>query len=228
MAPKDRWFFQRGVLWLANLRNLNSIPVEAHVPTKFSRLEGDALPRLMTTVSQMDPISPAAIARRFDAGSWCFAAWVGGSIAAYGWVTRGPEYVGEFERQLRIREDEAYIWDCATLPNYRRQRLFTSLLGYITRQLQREGNQQAWIIGLTAALEINSGVAEIGFQPLLRLTYLRVVNKRMLVLTPVQDATAEQLDSARRLLKAKGEQEFGRLLVGNSVRPQPPATHYAG
>lgn len=225
MVYHDRWVFQRGLLWSVELNKLQTNPVTAHLPVEFSQIEKDSFDRLMTTVTQMDPITPQAVAKRFEIGRECFIAQVNGSIAAYGWVTRDLEYVGEFERELQVQEGEAYIWDCATLPDYRRQRLFSSLLAFITERLRREGIKQIWIIGLNAALEINSGVAEVGFQPVMRLTYLRLINRRMLMLTPLGGISTQQLASARRLLKMRGEQFYGRMLVGNSVRPRPPDTH---
>jgi GNAT superfamily N-acetyltransferase len=228
MAFQDRWAFERGMLWSADLTKLNGSPVEAEIPAELSQLGVDMLPRLLAAVEQMDPIAPEALARRFDLGCRCFAAQVDGTIAAYGWVTCGPEFVGEFERRLQVRKGEAYIWDCATLPGYRRQRLFSALLAHIILRLHSEGWQRLWIIGLNAALEINSGVAEVGLEPILRLTYLRLFERRVMMLSPVQSATLRQLASARRLLKLEGEHDIGPLLVGNSTHPKPPDTHYAG
>lgn len=182
----------------------------------------------MATVKQMDPIIPEAIARRFELGRQCFTARVEGVIAAYGWLTHGPEYVGEFERLLQVRPGEAYIWDCATLPAFRRQRLFSALLAEITARSRRAGLRTLWIIGVTAAEEINQAVVEAGFQPALRLTYLRLGQLPLLMLNPAPGASVQQIASARRLLQAEDERSFGPLLMGNSSRPRPPDTHYDG
>ena len=202
--------------------------MRADLPAEFSRVGQESLPRLMSTVAQMDPIAPEAIARRLELGRQCFTAQVEGIIAAYGWLTRGPEYVGEFERELRVGEGEAYIWDCATSPGYRRQRLFSALLAHITACSRQEGIRRLWIIGVIAAEEINHGVAEAGFQPVMRLGYLRLDKRRLLALTPAREASAQELASARRLLEAEGDRAYGSLLLGNSARPRPPDTHFDG
>jgi GNAT superfamily N-acetyltransferase len=197
------------------------------LPVEFGRLEGSALDRLLTAVKRMDPIAPEAIAKRFEIGRQCFVAQVNGVIAAYGWVTRGAEYVGEFERELQVGANEAYVWDCATLPDYRRQGLFSALLAYITDRLRHEGIQHLWIIGLAAAPGIDRGVAAAGFQPILSLAYLRVLALCALKLEPMPDVSAQQLAAAHRLLNAKGEHNFGSWMVSRFERHRTPETHFA-
>jgi hypothetical protein len=182
----------------------------------------------MATVEQMDPISREALTRRLDAGCQCYTARVSGTVASYGWVSFGPEYVGEFERQLQVREGEAYIWDCATLPDFRRQRLFSAVLAYLTGQLKQGGLERTWIIGLNTAQEITRGVEAAGYRPLMNLIYLRLIDRRVLALDPHRDAPAAQVAYARRLLHQEGERAIGSLLVGNSGRPVPPDTHFDG
>jgi GNAT superfamily N-acetyltransferase len=228
MATKDHWKFQRGTLWSVELKDLDLRLVEANLPVEFSQIEKDSLPWLLATVEQMDPIAPEALARRFETGRRCFVARVEGLVAAYGWVTLGPEFVGEFERELQVREGEAYVWDCATLPKYRRQRLFSALLSSLTGQLRQEGLNRIWIIGLTVAREINFGVAAAGFRSMMHLTYLRLIDRRVLALYPHQGVAASQIASTRRLLQMEGERAFGPLLVGNSRLPVPPETHFDG
>ncbi len=83
--------------------------------------------------------------RRLDAGRRCYAAWTEGSLAAYGWVSFGEEEVSELGLRLRLLPDEAYIWDCVTLPAYQRRGLYAALLGYILQTLRSEGVGGIWI-----------------------------------------------------------------------------------
>jgi GNAT superfamily N-acetyltransferase len=203
-------------------------PREIYFPAEFSRLEVDALDRLLSTVKQMDPIAPEAIAKRFQIGRQCFVAQANGAVVAYGWLTRGSEYVGEFERELQVGADEAYVWDCATLPNYRRQRLFSALLAYITDRLRREGMQRLWIIGLAAAPGIDRGVAAAGFQPILSLTYVRFLDLCALRLIPMSNASEQLLAAGNRLLKVTGGPNFGRWRIGKFKPHRLPETHFGG
>jgi GNAT superfamily N-acetyltransferase len=220
--------FHRGVLWSAELGQLDTQPPETHFPAEFGRLEESDLDRLLPVVGRMDPISPEAIAKRFRIGRQCFFAQVNGAIVAYGWLTRGSEYVGEFERELWVEADEAYVWDCATLPDYRRRRLFSKLLAYITDRARREGIQRLWIIGLTAAPGINRGVAAAGFRPLLSLAYLRLLDLCVLRLVPMPDSGAHHLAAAYRLLGVKQTPSFRYWRVSRFERHVTPETHFAG
>lgn len=226
MASRDNWIYQHGVLWSAELEDLGGRPIATQVPAKFGQIQRQALDELITTVSVMDPIAPTALAQRFTLDKQCFAMQVGKLIVAYGWLTLGPEWVGEFERELQLQAGEAYIWDCATLPDFRRQRLFSALLSHLTHYLQQAGLRRLWIIGNHPATAINQSVAAAGFQPILRLRYVRLFDKRCLLATPQPGASAPQIATARRLLKNRDEQVFGPLIIGNSARPVPPATHF--
>jgi ribosomal protein S18 acetylase RimI-like enzyme len=73
---------------------------------------------------------------------------------------------------------EAYIWDCATAPSYRRLRLYTTLLIYIAEQLHAEGLCRVWIgvdVDNTAS---QNGIALAGFQPVADLVVTRVIGLR--------------------------------------------------
>ena len=64
------------------------------------------------------------IRRRFEqrlaSGKRCYVAQVEGALAAYGWVSWHEEEIGEIGLRLHLMPGEAYIWDCATAPAYRR------------------------------------------------------------------------------------------------------------
>jgi ribosomal protein S18 acetylase RimI-like enzyme len=85
------------------------------------------------------------VEQRFAGARRCFAAWDGSRVAAYGWASQGDEYVGELERTFRLQAGEAYIWDCATLPEYRGRRLYSALLDYMVAELRGAGAGRIWI-----------------------------------------------------------------------------------
>jgi hypothetical protein len=225
MASQDRWVFRRGVLWSANLQGRHTSPSRANVNAEFTEIGSEEIADLTAAVSKMDPISPEAIARRFALGRRCFAMRKGDVVAAYGWLTPGPEWVGEFERELQVVSGEAYLWDCATSPQFRRRRLFGSLVGHVTGSLRREGLERLWIIAVISAPAINQGLYAAGFQPAVGLTYGRLLDRRVLLVRPLRGAAASRLAAARRLLCSEKDSAFGPFILGNSVRPMPPDTH---
>lgn len=197
MASHIGWTVQRGVLWSAELDRLNSHHVAPRIPVDFSPVDSGSFEQLLAIAGQMDRIAPQALARRLDEGRQCYTARVDGSIAAYGWLTRGPEWVSEFERELNVQEGEAYIWDCATLPCHRRQRLFSALAGHVARRLSEEGLHRLWIIAVISAPAMNRRMASAGFEPVMSLTYVRLGERRGLVAIPARGAAAELVSAAQ-------------------------------
>src|SRR5262245_26076731 len=51
------------------------------------------------------------VQKRFNIGRRCYVARVNDKIVAYGWVSFDQEYVGELNLHLKLRPDEAYIWN---------------------------------------------------------------------------------------------------------------------
>src|SRR5262245_59347684 len=119
MAAQRHWAFERGALWTMNLQDPAAAPVLPQVVAALGEVQQDTATALAAAMGLADP---ALVLRRFASGRRCFAAWVAGAIASYGWVSRGRECIGELERPIRLRDGEAYIWECATLPPHRRKR----------------------------------------------------------------------------------------------------------
>src|SRR5262249_2759646 len=141
-----------------------------------------------------------AAKRRFEAGGRCFAAWVGGKIAAYGWGSWGGECIGELQRSFHIQPDEAYIWDFATLPPSRRPGLYRGLLSPIVMALRNQGMRRVWIGASLQNRPSIRGFAAAGFHPAIRLTYLRVLRARIVHVSDEPDAPPGLAAEARRAL----------------------------
>lgn len=103
------------------------------------------------------------VATRLARGCMCFAVFIEGAVAGYGWLSRGPEWVGEAQLEIKPREREAYIWNCVTLPPYRRRGVFTSLVYGISQAARRLGVRRVWI----GSVEIPASKAlePLGFRP---------------------------------------------------------------
>lgn len=164
--------------------------------------------------------------RRVEGRRRCFAACAGEDIAAYGWVSQSDEWIGEQERCIRISSEEAYIWDCVTLPDYRRQRLYSALLSHMLSVLKREGTQRVWIGTALKNRPSIKGFANAGFRPVLDLLFLRLFSLRLWWLkSPANHSKQQALDSlveaAHRALVRNDERSLGSLIVGRS--PASPA-----
>jgi RimJ/RimL family protein N-acetyltransferase len=170
--------------------------IAARVAAVFRRLEPAGPLALLTT---LDGEAAAEFGRRLASGRRCYAAWVGEELAAYGWVSFDHEYVGELNLRLRLLPDEAYIWDCVTLPAFRRNGLYSALLDQIADQLRREGLRRLWIGADLANLPSQRGIARAGFRHAADLLIERVLAMRLAWVQGRPGAPESLVTEARRV-----------------------------
>jgi ribosomal protein S18 acetylase RimI-like enzyme len=175
MVSADNDPRRAGTIWALDLVEPIS-PLAARIPAAFQRLESGSLPALS---SNLDGEAAAEFGRRLAAGKRSYAACVAGGLAAYGWVSFGEEFVGELNLRLHLLPGEAYIWDCATLPAFRRNRLYSALLSYIVAQLRQEGLHRVWIGADLDNLPSQRGIARAGFRHVADLLIERVLAMRL-------------------------------------------------
>ncbi len=159
-----------GTLWVMHLDWLMPERVVPLVPTTFASVGPEATPMLARA---MGLESPSEVRRRFATRRRCYAAMVEGNLAAYGWVTFDEERIGEMGVHIHLVPGEAYIWDCATAPSYRRRGLYSALLAHIVDELRREGLCRVWIGADGDNLPSQKGLARVGFQPVIDLIAAR-------------------------------------------------------
>ncbi len=121
-----------GTIWTLNLDE-PVVGVTPLRPVTFRRAGRDLLP---TLVSTMDGVSSEELLKRFENRRRCYTGWVGDQIVVYGWVSFEEEDIGELDLYVRLLPGEVYIWDCATIPAFRRNHLYSALLGYIIEELR--------------------------------------------------------------------------------------------
>jgi GNAT superfamily N-acetyltransferase len=144
---------------------------------------------------------------RLARGCRCFAVRLDDQLAAYGWLSTGPEWIGELGLEIRPAVAEAYIWNCVTLPAHRRRGLFRTLLSALVRQAGGEGLSRLWIGSVDRAGE--ASVAGAGFSPVLHLHVLDLPGLRWISVTAAEGVDAVSVDQA---LESLGD--GGRLRAG--------------
>src|SRR5262249_40519940 len=135
-------------------------------------------------------------------------------IVTYGWVTQGVECVGELERQFHLHDDEAYIWDCGTVPAWRGQGCYSALLSCIIHRLQREGAVRIWIGASRQNQPSIRGFASAGFNPVVDLTYRRLYRLTLMWIHPAPSNRRPLVSAAYRILLNAHERRLGQLIVG--------------
>lgn len=199
-SARPIWTRERGVLWAIEL-NVPPPRVEARLNTQVGEVGVESFSAL---ASAMGAANPNEIRERFVPGRCCYAAYAASrdnapQIAAYGWVSRCPEYIGEQEREIKLGADEAYIWDCATLPSFRNQHLYSALLSHINRVLYDEKVRRVFIGSSSNNHASLRGFGNAGFCPVIEVTYTRFLNLRVTQVVPQPKAPLELVDAARRV-----------------------------
>lgn len=163
-----------GTIWTLNLDE--PVPVVTPlIPATFRRVEADLLPVL---VSAMDGVSSAGLLKRFQNGRRCYTAWVEDQLAGYAWVSFDDEHIGELSLRIRLLPGEVYIWDCATIPVFRRNHLYSALLSYLIGELAAEGLCRVWIGADMNNKPSQQGIARAGFHHVADLVVARVLAMR--------------------------------------------------
>lgn len=103
---------------------------------------------------------------RFARGCRCFAVILDGDVAGYGWLSTGPEWIGELQLEIRPRKAEAYIWNCVTLGPHRRKGVFRALVAGISEAARQQGVTRVWIGSV--AIPAEKALAPLGFRPTAR------------------------------------------------------------
>jgi ribosomal protein S18 acetylase RimI-like enzyme len=206
-----RWAYERGALWASEATDPRVAPAQPRAMVVFSEVRRETAGRLVAAAGWSDP---KALLERFDGQRRCFAAWDGQRIAAYGWASQGQESVGELERSFRMLSGEAYIWDCATLPEYRGQGIYSALLSHMQAQLRSAGVGRIWIGASLNNQPSLKGFINAGFRPAIELTYLRVLVLRFGWMRRSPGAPASLAAAARRMIMSDDERALGPLFVG--------------
>lgn len=187
------------------------------VPAVFCRLESQSAPEL---ADAMGANAVSVVQKRFESGRRCYAMRVNGTIAAYGWVSFGDEFVGELNLRLRLLPDEAYIWDCATLPAFRRNHLYSVLLSHIVQELKKEGLARVWIGADLDNVPSQLGIARAGFTYVADLVIERVLTLRQVWVQGRPNVPESLVAEARRVFLNDREQVWRKTPVsGISARP---------
>ncbi|HEX9036063.1 MAG TPA: GNAT family N-acetyltransferase [Ktedonobacterales bacterium] len=204
MPTHRLWAFERGALWVMDLRASPATRAAASTAIQYSEADAGAITALALAME----VESGEVARRLAGGSRCFLArTVAGEIVGYGWVSHGSERIGELERTLRMKPDEAYVWDCATHAPYRRSGVYTALLTFITGTLRNEVLSRVWIGASLGNYPSLKGFVNAGFQPALTIYYLRLGSVSRSWLLPAPGVAPTLFASARWALT----QERGRM-----------------
>ncbi|HEX9921813.1 MAG TPA: GNAT family N-acetyltransferase [Anaerolineae bacterium] len=205
------WVIEYGTLW--TLETGDGLPpmCPARVEVGFEEVGAGDIDDLAVA---MNLPSSEAIRQRLQGNRRCFILKVGDRIATYGWVTYGVEVVGELERTFYLHDDEAYIWDCGTVPAWRGQRCYSALLSHLIYRLHHEGIPRIWIGASRQNQPSIQGIANAGFQRVIDLTYRRFTFLTFIRFQEAPTALPSLVSAAYRILLDDHERRVGPLAIG--------------
>jgi ribosomal protein S18 acetylase RimI-like enzyme len=151
-----------GTIWVMDL-NASWPAIQPAIPATFDRIVVDSADALAATMSLA---GTGEVRRRLESGRRCYITWVAGELVAYGWVSFDEEAIGGLDLRVRLLPGEAYIWDCATLPAFRRRGLYSALLTHMLSALCVEGLRRVWIGADFENWPSQVGIARAGFMAL--------------------------------------------------------------
>lgn len=216
MPARRWWAFERASIWEREAGG-GSAPSPA-APAGVREVRRINARELSRAMGQRDL---GLVLRRLGRGVRAYAAWRNGVIACYGWVSAASECVGELERPIHPGPREVYVWNCVTLPAYRRLGLYAGLLRAIAERMGQEGVERLWIGATLGSRRSVRGFRAAGFRPAVRVTYLRLGRWSVLRATPVRGAGPELAGVVDRLLLRPGDREWAGLRWAR----QPIAAH---
>jgi acetyltransferase (GNAT) family protein len=183
-----------GTIWMLDLDE-PAPAIQVLIPATFCRIGPELLPALIATTGRD---TWAELLTRFETGRRCYTAWVGDQLVAYGWVSFDDEHIGELNLRIRLLPGEVYIWDCGTIPAFRRNHLYSGLLGYMLAQLRLEGLCRAWIGADMDNSPSQQGIARAGFHHVADLVLARVLTLRQVWVQGQPGIPAHIVAEARR------------------------------
>ncbi|MDQ2943718.1 MAG: GNAT family N-acetyltransferase [Candidatus Dormibacteraeota bacterium] len=151
---------------------------------------------------------------RLARGCRCFGAWLDSDLAGYGWLSTGPEWIGELELEIRPNLGEGYIWNCVTLEHQRRRGVLRALLAGIRSRAHEEGLNRLWIGSVAIPAEKAFGPS--GFAPALVLASEVIAGYRWLQVRPAAGADLALVEAAHRVIAVP---------AGRSLRVSHPRRH---
>jgi GNAT superfamily N-acetyltransferase len=157
-------------------------------------------PQTKAAIEAAMGVEAPLVAMRRARGCRCFAAWKEAAAAGYGWVSSGPEWIGELGLEIRPPAGEAYVWNCVTLPPHRRQGIFRSLLIQVVATAREEGISRLWIGSVDGVGD--PAVLQAGFVPVLSFRVITLGGWRWLGVQAASNATPELVAAARASLGA--------------------------
>ena len=143
----------------------DSIPWFAPIPNLLVTQVDDIVEQ-----ARINRLSTQEVQSRIDGGNIPYAAYLDGQPASYGWVGTRDASIGELDLVFSLPIRQHYLWDFATLPEFRGRGLYPRLLQGIL-QAEAPNADKFWIIHAPENLPSGAGIDRAGFEAVGQLSF---------------------------------------------------------
>lgn len=160
-----------GTLWVAE-RAASSRRAEGNAGARFRVVQAGDVEALRTAMVAAEADNPDLARLRIEGGRLGYLAeapsrerWGAGvgAALAYGWIARAGDAISDLGFDLELPDGEAWIYDCATVPQARGKGLYTALLVTMRSEFSRYGIRRGWIGTAPRNWASQRGIARAGF-----------------------------------------------------------------
>ncbi len=150
LAGKFRRLLQKIISLHHNLIFVKDLPeavawLDCKVPAEFIQLEASDIARLEQAMKQAREFHPGMIEQRFKDKEVAWAVIIEGRIVHYDFVTFQCRWLDIVQQEFRLKQNEAFIYNCHTLEAWRGKGLFTCALNRLNHHLASSGTKRCFI-----------------------------------------------------------------------------------
>ena len=116
-------------------------------------------------LARLAALDPTEVAARIADNHQPYLAWLGAEPTAYGWVAGAGATIGELGVAFTLPRGDRYLWDFATLPDWRGRGIYPHLLQRIVAAESTTGAARLWIIHAPENPASARGIVKAGFAP---------------------------------------------------------------
>jgi ribosomal protein S18 acetylase RimI-like enzyme len=113
---------------------------------------------------ELEPRHFESFERSLLDGEWCFSAWCREQLAFWGWVQFGSRRPTP-RASLPIAPGHAFIYRCATHPQFRGRGIFPAALNFVVRELSRAGFKSVFVDHAASNHASRRGIERAGALP---------------------------------------------------------------
>lgn len=176
MPLKKSKLLRRGELNLFSFQLSRSIPeVESGADAEYSFLDNKSGEKIASLASL---VGKDIVNARFNQGEVCGVAWSNSAVVSYCWLAFKQAEVGEINRIIKLRDNELYLYDAFTLPDYRGRGLFPALLTAILGFARSQGYSRALIFSNSKNRPSLRGIEKAGFSLFQSIHFLKLLDLR--------------------------------------------------